>query len=523
MRMDTLPDAQTVIPTDTTGSNIRRRRLSAVDWRLLLTGAALFLFFVLLLAFVQWGTPALVGTDGYYHARMGYLIRHEGLKPDFEWLPLTILNDEAFYDHHLLYHIYLALFAGRDPVYDGGQSMTLAIKSASVIMPALAFTAIWWLLRSLKVRWAAIWTIGLLAVSEAFLYRMSMPRAQSASLLVLALGLYALFSQRYWLLLPLGFIYVWLYNAFPLLLLLGGAYMAAVWLTERRLAWRALIFPALGIALGLILNPYFPENITFIMNHLLPKIGDSSTQVGNEWYPYRTWTLVENSGFALAAFALGTLAWSWRKERIDRVGLTLFLLAILFGFLLLRSRRFVEYFPAFAWLFAVVSLAGLFEARVRSRKSASLLAPIILLLMLAAPLALTVSQARASVARSKPADQYAQASIWLADNAEPRAMVFQTDWDDFPRLFFYNDRSIYTVGLDPTYMELHDKDLFEEWRAVTRGEIDQPGQVIRDRFGAAYVFTDLNHDEFLEQAESDPLLAELYRDDYAAIFAVADE
>ncbi|MGD2078672.1 MAG: hypothetical protein PVH18_09835 [Chloroflexota bacterium] len=485
-----------------------------------MTAAALFVLFVLLLAFIQWGTPALVGTDGYYHARMGYLIRQEGIKPEFDWLPLTILNERAYYDHHLLYHIYLALFAARDPVYDAGRALTQDIKLASVIMPALAFTAVWWLLRSLKVRWAAVWTIGLFAVSEAFLYRMSMPRTQSASLLVLALGLYALFSRRYWLLLPLGFAYVWLYDAFPLLLVMGGAYAVSAWLTERRLAWQALLFPAVGIALGLLLNPYFPQNIGFIANHLLPKIGDSSTRVGNEWYPYRSWTLVENSGFSLAAFILGALAWSWRKKRIDSVSLTLFALAIFFGLLLLRSRRFVEYFPPFAWLFAVVSISGLIEPRLKDRPRAFVVAPVIIFLLLLGPLALTINQARASVARSKPADQYARASIWLADNAEPEAMIFQTDWDDFPRLFFYNARSIYTVGLDPTYMELYDKGLFDEWRAITRGEIEQPGAVIRERFGASYVFTDLAHDEFLDQARDDPLLTERYRDDYAAVFAV---
>ena len=50
---------------------------------------------------------------------MGYLIREEGLKPAFAALPHTILNEEAFYDHHLLYHVYLALFATVDPAVDG--------------------------------------------------------------------------------------------------------------------------------------------------------------------------------------------------------------------------------------------------------------------------------------------------------------------------------------------------------------------------------------------------------------------
>jgi len=509
--MNTPTDVRSITAQSPGGSNRLGRLISAADWRLIVTALLLFTLFLLLLALVQWGAPGLVGNDGYYHARMGLLIRQQGLTPPFKWLPLTILNEESFYNHHLLYHTYLSLFAGRDPFFDAGRSMTLGIKLASVVMPALTFTAAWWLLRSLKVRWAAVWTLGLFAVSEAFLYRMSMPRVQSASLLVLVLGLIVLFNRRYWLLLPLGFLYVWLYDGFPLLLVAGIVYVAAVWWTERRFAWQAVAFPALGIGLGLLINPYFPQNVTFIINHLLPKIGDSSTRVGNEWYPYRTWTVVENSGFALLAFVGGALAWSWRKERIDGVGLTLFLLTILFGFLLFRSRRFVEYFPAFALLFGVYSLAGLYEAKMVGRKRWPIVAPALLLLLLLGPVVLTLSQARDSVGRSKPADQYAQAAIWLADRAELGEMVFQTDWDDFPRLFFYNARQVYTVGLDPTYLELQDADLFTEWRALTRGEVEQPGEVIRDRFGAS-----------LEQAAEDPLLEELYRDEYAAIFAVAD-
>src|SRR5690242_7196790 len=118
--------------------------------------------------------------------------------------------------------------------------MIAGAKIASILLPALAFTAIWWLLRGQGVRWPALWALGLFAVSEAFPYRMSMPRAQSASLLALALGLHWLLTRRYRLLVPLGFAYVWLYNAFPLLLALAGVYAVAALLTERRLEWRAL-------------------------------------------------------------------------------------------------------------------------------------------------------------------------------------------------------------------------------------------------------------------------------------------
>ncbi len=451
---------------------------------------------------------------------MGYLIRRQGLKPAFVWLPLTILNREAFYDHHLLYHLYLAVFAGVDPAVDGGRALTQAGKVASILMPGLAFLAIWWLLRGQQVYWAALWSLGLFAVSDAFLYRMSMARAQSASLLVLALGLHWLLQRRYRRLLPLGFVYVWLFNGFPLLLALAGLYTLATLLTERRLAWPALAFPAAGLVLGAVLNPYFPQDIAFMANHLLPKVGELETAVGNEWYPYQTWTVVQNSGLALAAFVGGALALGWREKRVDRPALAAFFLAVLLGVMFFKSRRFVEYFPAFALIFAALAVSPLVEGWLAGRPRWQRVGPLLFLALLAVPLGLTLDQARRAVAGAQPAGRYAEAALWLAENSPAGSLVFQTDWDDFPRLFFYNSHNVYTAGLDPTYLELQDEALFAEWVRITRGEVERPAMAIRQRFGASYVFSDLNHQAFLRVAAEDPALTEIYRDEHAVIFAV---
>src|SRR5260221_673235 len=277
-------------------------------------------------ALVQYATLGLADHDGFYHMRMAELIREQGLKPAFVWLPLTILNQAGFYDHHLLFHAYLSLFAGSNNPAD----LIAGAKLASVIMPALAALAVWWLLRGQGVRWAPLWTLALFAMSQPFLYRMSMPRAQAASLLVLVLALHWLLQRRFWTLLPLGFVFVWLYDAFPLLLVEAGVYVIAALVSERRLEWKALAFPAIGVGLGPVINLYFPQDLRFILIHLTAKLGDS-TPVGNEWYPYDTWVLLANSGPSLAAFVIGALALGWRGRRMDRAALTAFGLSIVFG------------------------------------------------------------------------------------------------------------------------------------------------------------------------------------------------
>jgi hypothetical protein len=508
-----------------------------IDWRALITGVGLGSLFVIFLTLVQYATPDLAGNDGYYHIKMAYLLRTEGLRPAFEWLPLTVLNAEEFVNHHFLFHVLLMPFTFGD--LRGGA------KLASVIFPTFALLAVWWLLRGQRVPHGALWSIGLLVVSEAFIYRMSMPRSMSLSLGILVLAFHWLLAEKYGRLLPLAFLYVWLYNAFPLIVVVAAIYVTARWLTERRLAWEALLYPALGVGLGLVINPYFPENTTFVYRHILPKLaGTTDVRVGNEWYPYDTTQLMENSGLALIAFLAGVLALGVNDRRMDTRTTTALFLAVLFGAMLFKARHFVEYFPAFALIFAALAWTPLIkrwlvfggwrvnlelpldqvvsELRraelVGSWRSRALVGLVVL--ALAPALWFNLVAARDSLERSKPYQRYAEAAAWLEANTPSGALVFQTDWDDFTRLFFYNTHNTYTLGLDPTYMQLHDSELYELWRNISKGRVEGPSEPIVHRFGARYVMTDLKHDDFLDEAGDDPNLVEVFRDEYAVVFRV---
>ena len=56
----------------------------------------LFASFVIGTAVIQFGTPDLPDNDGFYHIKLAYLMRTESLKPEFNWLPLSILNPRLF-------------------------------------------------------------------------------------------------------------------------------------------------------------------------------------------------------------------------------------------------------------------------------------------------------------------------------------------------------------------------------------------------------------------------------------------
>jgi hypothetical protein len=505
------------------------------EFRKTIVGVALFITFLFLLYLVQFSTPNLPGNDGYYHIRFAALMRTEGLKPDFPWLPLTILNAREFYDHHFLYHVALIPFTFGDLIQGA--------KWASIFFSSLTFLSIWWLLKNQHVPYSAIWALGLMAISEAFIYRMSMPRAQSLSLAILVLGLNFLLLGKYKYLLPLSFLYVWLYDAFPLILVVTGVYVVTICLVEGRFDFRPFYYALAGVILGLLINPYFPHNLVFSVRHILPKLLDpAAVRVGNEWYPYDTGQLLENSPLALLFFVSGIIALGLRGQRMDTRTATTLFLSIVFGFLLFQSRRFIEYFPPFALIFAGLAWSPLISKRSDQIKNTMdtgdrkaliprsnrlkgrisvWLTPAVLVVILAVGMWFTLRNAQTSLQDSKSATRYAEASSWLHQNTPHGALIFQTDWDDFPRLFFHNTWNTYLVGLDPTYLHTKDSQLYDLWVDITKGKVRQPSQAIYDNFYAKFVLTDLLHKDFIKQAENDTSLEEVFRDEEAIIYRVA--
>jgi hypothetical protein len=97
----------------------------------------------------QFSTPNLPGNDGFYHIKMAYLMRTEGLKPNFPWLPLTILNAREFYNHHFLFHVLLIPLPLA--IYCLEQNWRL------LCFLVVAFWLVWRLLDRQKVPYAAVW------------------------------------------------------------------------------------------------------------------------------------------------------------------------------------------------------------------------------------------------------------------------------------------------------------------------------------------------------------------------------
>jgi hypothetical protein len=500
------------------------RSAGVFGWALHVAAAYAAIFAVLW--YIQSGTAGIIDPDGYYHIRWSRLLWEnlpQGQLPRFSWLPLTILKEDLYVDHHFLFHVMQIPFTW-------GTDLVFGAKLSAVVYGALAILACYALLLWERVRYPVAWLVVLLACSGPFLFRMSLPRAPAVTVATLVLAIWLLYTRRYVWFGVLSFLLVWMYSLFPLIGVLAGMWAVGVWLEEGKIEWKPVAAAAAGMLVGLLVNPYFPENWLLFYEHVRMKVqGSFEVSVGNEWYPYESWYLLVSSVVAWIAQVVG---WAtMRPER--REGRARTILLLLFSTFLLvltmKSRRFIEYWPPFAVLFAASALKPHLERWTWETipdgwpKRAVAVGVFAATLLAGVVLTTNVRETRRSVSGESDPNIYAGAATWLRENTPEGSLVFNTDWDDFPMLFHHDTHNAYASGLDPTYLLYANPELSELYEEITLGKKKNPAAIIRDRFGSRYAFTDSGHGDFIRNATDGGQMKVVYEDEHALVLEVQDD
>jgi hypothetical protein len=294
-------------------------------------------------------------------------------------------------------------------------------------------------------------------------------------------------------------------------------------------------------------------------------VSDFTTKVGNEWYPYDTWEFLGNSAVACIAMLVGYLAFEPSERR--RAQYPIFFLLFSTALMLMNARwkRIAEYWPPFAIMFAAFSLkpwlegyrpylsrlpdevleelkpyfdrdgAPVVERRKKPEMREALkeesdlrevigrIAVAFVTLILGVFLFFNLRAAADEIGQSEPHEYYRAGAEWMRANIPPGQVVFNTDWDDFPRLFYYDPTHNYVSGLDPSYLFDKDADLSRLYDRITLGQEENPAPLIRDRFGARYVFSDNTHHDFFEHARLSGWFDIVYEDAQCTIMYIRDE
>jgi hypothetical protein len=497
--------------------------------------AAAFVVIFAAMAWIEFSGPAMLDVDAYYHMQWSRALRESfPALPAFRALPFTMLNEQDYVDHHYLFHVMLIPFTFGD-----WQQMVFAGKLAAVIFASLGMVSLFALMVSYRLPYRWLWLLPLIASSEPFLFRMAMTRAPAMSLGMLGLGTYLILKRKYIWLGALSFAFVWYYSLFPLIFIFVLAHAATVYVSERRFEWKAVVASATGIVAGLIINPYFPKNLILLYEHLRMKTtagSDYSVSVGMEWYPYDSWMLFVSSAIAFVLFFAGLFAFNYRDRVRDAKPLFFLIISTILLLMFFKSKRFVEYWPPFAVTFAAFTisprLASMNFGWLRWPIDRAIAAVTVASLLIVSVWVMTATMAAARIdfqtgqgiyniydkadRETYWPDTFRRAGLWIRENAPPGSIVFNMSWDDFPMLYFYSPESRFIAGLDPSYMHDRDKDLWDLYVDITMGRVSNPAPVIRERFGAEYVFSK-GRGDFLR---SDDNFEVVHEDKYTSVFRI---
>ena len=288
-----------------------------------------------------------------------------------------------------------------------------------------------------------------------------------------------------------------------------------------------LIYVFSGLFAGIIINPFFPSSIgSYFFNLVNILSSDTHVRKEQEWYPYTTYFLLEEASLVFILFfgAIGLTLGRLKKK--DYALTSAFILSLFFMALLFKSRRFIEYWPPFSLLFSAFAVHHVFCDNNNGNnflKKWNVWNYV--LCFLAASLigyfgVTNYFRACEEMKEEPSKDYYRGAAVWLKEHTKPESIVFTTDWDDFPYLFFYNTNNYYIVGLDPNYMYKYDKTLYRTWQSITRGKVKHPHKIIVGKFHAYYVLTGNEHEDFIKQANRDGHMKLVYKDKYCRVYSI---
>jgi hypothetical protein len=429
---------------------------------------AFFLAAVAVFSLLYFHSRDLLEFDSYFHAKMGRLVLEKGLIHRFPWMYFTFQKDH-YADPYLLFHIYLGLWTKLLPL-----APLVAVKLAMLVLIGLITVTFFKILKIFDPKWAWLGMALLAAMASSHVYqRLVFIRPHVLSILLLLIGLWAILRKRWWVLGAVSFIYAYSYSAPHLLTVVAFIASAVFSLKEKRFEWRPFVFSFGGLVAGLVANPYFPHNISYLYIVTFKMAAAKLPVSPAELMPLSSWQVLTINWFSFVMLSVSVMAVFISAKKLSARSLFLFVTAGFFFVLLMRSYRFIEYWPFIAAL-AVAAIASevvcpspLFG---RLMKKAGGLACALAFLAIGA---LGVKMAYKQTSSIVPYASLKEVMDVLDREASPGDIVYTDNWTMTMPMFYVSDKVYYLLMSDPQAMYAAYPGLFTLWYAINTGRVTE--------------------------------------------------
>ena len=409
--------------------------------------------------------------DHFFHIKIAKLLANNGWRVinDFNWYPIK--------DGRLdlsLFQISLIPFTFFSNLLTG-------LRVSDVFWAALSLAVVYFSLRKFKFKYSFL--ILLIIFSSSHLSnRLFLGRGFILTFGLVLLELYFAQKKKY-----VNFFWVSLFHILwhRSLLFFPPVIFFAVeisrYLVVKKVKWNGLLASLGAVTCGMFFYPNFPMNMFDWMMGLFRISTDISSGVkleGSELYTKNGLGFFTSfpifSLFAIISVVLVIYFYVKSKEGPDSVSVdrdedllrifSFFLMLIVFilGSMVVSGRFFDYYFILLIILFASI-LEFSFRQKEVIFNEKILKYTVVACFIFFSYLSLdNYLELRLLVAKSGYKTIKAPVE-WIRDNSEKGELIYLVNWSNFPEAFFYNDKNIYSWGIEPKVLNNRDPKLF--WKA----------------------------------------------------------
>ena len=433
-----------------------------------------FILFLMLFSIMQFTVPNIIGFDGYFNIKAADIIKKEGLIREFPWAEHTILAED-YADVQFLFKILLISFTFFN--------LEFGAKIASILFAAACFSVFYWFLLENKIKHAFFWTALYLFSSANLMYRFMEARQLPLAISMIILTIYFLQKWKYLFLSITSFVFVWLYSGFIIQLFIIMAYAITEKIFSKRFNYKIVLYSFGGTLAGLIINPYFPDNIFFLYAQIF-QVNLLSNLYNVEWKPWPFLEFIKNN-IIILFYLIISLFILIRNKKIDKNKAFCLFLALLFLIYTIKTRRMHEYLAPFSILSLAFFFNGYFENTGKKYSGLIKSAALVFLVLIAS---LNFISLRKEIINNNFLHNYENCAEWMKKNTPKNSLVFNNAYT-FTYLFFKNADLMYTHGMDLTYSYLYDAEEFERYMGILQGKLNGNADwIIRD-YNPDYVFS----------------------------------
>ncbi len=439
---------------------------------------------ILISIYFHLNTEKIADPDSFYHVTHAKIYRENGIaRTNFPWVQYSAINQYKA-DIWYGFHVFLIPFTYfDDPI--------IGIKFAGIFLTSLVLIIFFFILKGLRVRYSLFWTILLFFSVPDVHWRLLMVRPHILTFIFSILLLYFLARNNRWGILFSALAISFFHLALSwIVVLIVGVVLLSQAVTKSEVKFILAVYAIVGVTIGWLARPNPIGAIklayTQVVQLMVEKLNGVPFQFGSELKPGSNWTVLAGEiAPILLIILLGIFFWrsfikknyrpatfrhSAEYENVIILTASLILAAIFGLITIFVARRSIDLFVGFGLIFAALSWS-LFGSKIKHSN-------ILLTVFLVVLTANTLYFASAYKKQAVSPNAFKESSLWLKENSNSGDIVFNVHWDNFPSLFFWNQKNYYINGMDPIFEYAFNKQLYWE-----HYYLDIDGMAIKNNIG----------------------------------------